>query len=93
MSPGERVARANKAREVLNENMMGGVFNEVREALVSKLEQTPIGDTDTQHEIALTLQLLKQLRRHLENWIEDGALAEREIENENFMARMRRRIA
>lgn len=87
------MARANKAREILNEQLMGGVFNEVREALVARLEQTPIGDTSTQHEIALTLQLLKQLRRHLESWIEDGTLAARELENENFMARMRRRIA
>ena len=93
MTPGERVARANRAREVLDEDLLGGVFREVREALVERLEATGIGDTATQHEIALTLQCLKHLRAHIESYITDGKLAAREQDEETFMARMRRRIA
>ena len=93
MTPGERIARANRARELLEEQTMRGVFDGVREALVVKLEQCAIGDTATQHEIALTLQLLKQLRAHLQSYIDDGSLAEREVEQEKWFARMRKRIA
>jgi hypothetical protein len=93
MTPGDRIARANRARELLDEETMRGVFNGVREALVLKLEQCPIGDTQTQHEIALTLQLLKQLRAHLQAFIDDGVLAEREVDQEKWFARMRKRIA
>ena len=93
MTPGERVARANRARDILDEETMRGAFDGVRMALLDRLEATAIGDTATQHEIALTLQCLKQVRQHLESYITDGKLAVREQEQENFMARMRRRIA
>ena len=93
MTPGERVARANRAAEILGEDLLGGVFRDVREALVERLEATAIGDTSTQHEIALTLQCLKQLRQHLETYVTDGKLALREQDEETFMARMRKRIA
>jgi hypothetical protein len=82
-----------RAREILDEDLMGSVFRDVREALVARLEAAAIGDTSTHHEIALTLQLLRQLRAHLESYITDGKLAEREQEDDNFMRRMKRRIA
>jgi hypothetical protein len=93
MTPGERIARANRARELLEEETMRSVFSGVREALVTKLEQCAIGDTATQHEIALTLQLLKQLRQHLQTFADDGTLAEREVEQERWITRMRKRLA
>jgi len=93
MTPGDRVARSQRAREVLDEDTMGSVFREVREALVARLEATAIGDTATQHEIALTLQLLKQLRAHLETYITDGQLVNREQEQERWIDRLRGRRA
>jgi hypothetical protein len=93
MTPGDRVARANRAREILDENTLSSAFSAVRSALVDRLEATAIGDTSTQHEIALTLQCLKQVKQHLESYITDGKLAEREVEQERFLTRMRKRIA
>lgn len=93
MTPGERIARATRAKELLEEETMAQVFRGVRDALVERLESCPIGDTSTQHEIALTLQLLKQLRAHLNQFIDDGTLAEHEQKQETFIARMRNRIA
>ena len=72
---------------------MSSVFRDVRNALIERLENTAIGDTATQHELALTLQLLRQLRQHLETYIADGKLAQREMEQEHWIARMRKRIA
>ena len=93
MSQGDRVARASRARELLEEQTMRAAFNGVREALVLRLEQCAIGDVATQHEIALTLQLLKQLRAHLQSFVDDGTLAEREQQQERWIERMRKRIA
>lgn len=92
MTPGERVARANKARRLV-EDELKDVFDGVRSALVERLEACPIGDRDAQHEIALTLQLLKQLKQHLLNYVQDGKLAEREQEQENWLRKARKRFA
>lgn len=93
MTPGERVARANRARELLEDDLMKSVFSGVRNALVERLETCPIGDTNTQHEIALTLQLLKQLQSQLRQFIQDGTLATKEIEQETWLARARKKFA
>jgi hypothetical protein len=93
MTPGERIARANRARELLSEETMRSVFAGVKNALIEKLEMCPVGDTGTQHEIALTLQLLKQLQNHLRHFVDDGVLAEAEVQQESFMARMKRKVS
>lgn len=93
MTPGERVARANKARELLEDDLMKSVFSGVRNALIERLEACPMGDMDTQHEIALTLQLLKQLQSQLRQFIQDGTLATKEIEQETWLARARKKFA
>ena len=66
------VERANQAKRVLDDPTLQKAFEGVRQGLLSQLESTMIGDRDTQHEIALSLQLLKSLKRMLERWVTDG---------------------
>jgi hypothetical protein len=56
---------AAAAKDFMAEPVMVAAFADCRSALVSKLESTPFGDVDTQHEIALMLQLLKRVREQL----------------------------
>jgi len=74
------VERANQAQRVLSDPTMQKAFEGVRQALLSKLEVTAIGDRDTHHEIALSLQALKSVKRMLDTWVTDGEVEKRRNE-------------
>jgi hypothetical protein len=92
VTPGDRIARANRARDLI-ENDLKDTFESVRMALLERLEACPIGDRDAQHEIALTLQLLKQLKQHLLSYVQDGKLAEKEVEQKTWLEKAKKRFA
>ena len=68
----EVVERANQAARVLADPTLQQAFAGVRESLITALEGSMMGDTETHHEIALSLQSLKSVRRQLEKWVGDG---------------------
>ena len=73
----EIVERANQARRVLDDPTLQKAMEEVRQSLLRHLEATTIGDRDTHHEIALSLQALRSIRRVLENWVTDGEVEQK----------------
>jgi hypothetical protein len=68
----EVVERANQAARVLADPTLQKAFAGVRESLITALESSMMGDSATHHEIALSLQSLKAVRRQLEKWVGDG---------------------
>lgn len=72
LTSADAIERANQARRVLDDPTVQKAFEGVRMALLTRLEEVALGDIDTQHEIAVSLQLLKQLKRQLHTWITDG---------------------
>lgn len=91
MTPGERIAKARRAEEQLRD--MQWVFDEVRDDLTKALEASAFGDYDTHHNLAIGLQVLKQIQSKLQAVIGDGKMAEAEVEQENWISRMKRRMA
>lgn len=73
----ERVERANQARRVLEDSTMQKAWEALRSSLIVQLEASSIGDRDLHHEIALSLQAIRSLRRVLENWVNDGEVEKR----------------
>jgi hypothetical protein len=59
---------------------------------VTRLESLPIGDIDTQHEIALMLQLLKQVRTKLEMYGQDVVVEKSKQRHTDFIQRVKRSI-
>ena len=68
----EIVERANQAERVLNDPTMQKAFEGVRQSLIAALEASQMGDRDGHHEITLSLQALRSIRRILEKWMADG---------------------
>lgn len=66
--------RGIEAEQLLNNALFKQAFEGVRQKLLERLEETAIGDKDTQHELVLCLQTVKQVRRFLENYVRDGQL-------------------
>ena len=71
-SSSEIVERANQAERVLSDLTMQKAFEGVRQHFLAALEASQMGDRDTHHEIALSLQALRSVRRLLEKWVADG---------------------
>jgi hypothetical protein len=87
----DNIQRGAEVEQLLSNPLLKAAFEGVRAKLVEKLEEVPFGDIDTQHEIALSLQILKNVRRYLENWVQDGRLeAERATSKANWMTFMKR---
>ena len=63
MTPGERVAKANRARDLLRE--LDWLFDEVRDDMVRSLETSALGDVDTHHNLAISLQTLSAIKNKL----------------------------
>ena len=73
----EVVERANQAARVLQDPTMQKAFEGVRQSLLGALEASAMGDHDVHHEIALSLQSLRSVRRLLERWVNDGEVERR----------------
>jgi hypothetical protein len=78
--------RGIEAAQLLSNPLFKQSFEGVRQKLLERLEETAIGDVDTQHQLTLCLQTVKQVRRYLENFVRDG-----ELEAARSVARKRAR--
>jgi hypothetical protein len=90
MTPREK---AERARLLMDDPIMEAVFADIRMGLVSKLEHAPLGDTETQHEITLMLQLLKRLKTQLQTYVQDEVVEKHHQKHESFIRRMTQKLA
>lgn len=84
--------RAERAKQILSDEVFLSVFDDIRMSLVTKLESIPIGDVDGQHETTLSLQLLKRIKTQLERYADEISVDKHRAKQENFIARMRQTI-
>ena len=89
MTPFER---ADRAKQLLADSVLQGAFRDMRDKLVLQLEVVSLSDIETQHEIALMLQLLKRLQNQLVIYTQEIAVDKHKIKQENFVARMRQKL-
>ena len=83
--------RAEQARHLLQNPTLKAAFEEIRQGLVAKLEEVPMGDVDTHHEVAISLQLLKRLKTQLQRYIDDQAIDKHKQKQATFIEKMRER--
>jgi hypothetical protein len=90
MTPEER---SYEAARILENQVFKSAMVDIRESFVRQLEACGMDDMQTQHEITLSLQLLKQVQTKLSRYIQEGKLAEEKRKQESFMERIRERLA
>lgn len=86
MTPIELAQRVTK---IMADEAMAEVFTGIRMSLVARLESLPVGDKDSQHEVALMLQLLKQVRVQMETYGREAILSEHDKRNEAFIQKIK----
>ena len=89
MTPRERCERA---KVLLDDPVLTAVLADIREGIVSKLEASAFGDRDTHHEAAISLQLLKQVKSQLRQYVDTVAMETHKAKNEEFMRTMKESI-
>lgn len=86
----QEIRKAEEARRLLDEPMMKQAFLNIESGLVENLKKVPIGDTKTQHELVLTLQLLTKLKGHFLTVMQTGQMAR--IQKESMAKRVLRAV-
>lgn len=90
MTPFEK---ASEAKRLLENQVFRLAMSDIRMNLLSKLENTEIADVETQHEIALMLQLLRRIKDQLWSYLNEQAMIEAKEKHESFIQKMKGRIA
>lgn len=90
MSPDEEIRKGQEAERLLNEPLMKSAFMGIESGLVENMKRVPMGDTKTQHELILSLQLLSQLKAHFLTIMQTGKMAR--IQKESMAKRVMRAV-
>ena len=86
------IQRGAEAEQLLANPLLKAAFEGVRQKLLDRIEETAIGDIDTQHELVLCLQTIKNIRRYMENWIRDGQLEAERASSNSAWQKLQKRI-
>jgi hypothetical protein len=89
MTPRERGDHANR---LLEDPVLRQALDSIRDGIVSKIEASPIGDRDTHHEAAISLQLLKRVRSELMQMVSDVKVDEHRTKQDAFIKNMKQSI-
>jgi len=82
MSLEQDLNRAQQAKFLLDNPIYQESFKAVREAIVTGWSNAPIRDVDGQHELKLMLKLLTDLENNILRVVNDGKIAQIEIERQ-----------
>ena len=81
MAKGETERRAAEAQQLIDNPMLQEAFSAVREGLIEAIEINPLTDDLLRDKLMLSLQLLRHIRTHLEDYIISGKLSKRITED------------
>ena len=84
----DEIVRGQDAKRILNEPLYNEAFDTVKNGIVSAMMQSGIGDNETHNRLVISLQLLEQLKRALQNVMETGQMAEIQVKEKSFLKRV-----
>ena len=70
------IERGYEAKRLLENSVLKEALDGVRDGLIASMEASAIGDRDLHHEVALSLQILVNIRRKLAKFMSDGLAEE-----------------
>lgn len=85
-----KIQRAEKAARILDDEIFKEAFENTRQAIFSKIEQTPIRDAEGLANLRLSLKLLNDVRANLIQVLNDGKIEQYRIEEKKRLFSFRR---
>lgn len=84
--------KADRAKNLLGDPIFLAVMQDIRLGLVAKLETTAMDDHGTHHEVAVHLQLLRQIPILLQRYADELEVERQRQEHDSWVKRARERI-
>ena len=85
MNAEQEIVRGLQAQSILDSEIYKECVNQVREAIISQWEASPIRDREGQHELRLMLKLLNDLQANIKTVADTGKLAKIQIERDKTL--------
>lgn len=85
-----KIERADKAQRILNDPIFVEAFENTRQAIFQKIEQTPLRDAEGLASLRLSLKLLQDVRANLTAILNDGKIEEYRLEEKKRLFSFRR---
>lgn len=82
MSDTQKIDRAQKAERILNDPLYVESFELTRQAIFQQIERTPIRDDEGLKHLRLCLKLLQDVKANLTSVLNDGKVAEFNIQQQ-----------
>lgn len=76
----EKIERARRAERFMADPMFGEMFDQTRQAIFEKIEQTPLRDDEGLKHLRICLKLLADLKANVVTVLNDGKIEEFRIE-------------
>lgn len=79
MTEKEEVIRGHAAEQLINDPLFKGAVSAIRDGIVAKITDSPMGDEKTHNRLAIALQIINQIERQLVSHIQTGKMAEIQV--------------
>ena len=85
--------KGEKANSLLSNEIFSEAMLNLRQAITMKWQECPIRDIQAQHELKLMIKLLTDLEANIKRFVQDGKMAQFEIEEQRKRDEMRGKVA
>jgi hypothetical protein len=90
MTLDQEIRRGEEAKRLMEDTILKDAFQQIQDGLIESMKRCPMGDTKTQHELVLTLQLFERLKSAIHETMETGQLAR--LQKETLAQRVKRTL-
>jgi hypothetical protein len=82
----ERIYEANRARDVLENEVFQQVFADIEKEVIEQWKTSPARDEAGREKLWIYLSMLNKVKKHLESSLESGKLANLELDHKRTLA-------
>lgn len=83
MSLEAELSKGLRAKQFIESEIYKDAFHKVRQGILDTWAESPIRDTEGQHELRLMLKLMDDINSNIVSMINTGKMAEKQIEQES----------
>ncbi len=89
MTPEEEIARGEKARQVLEDPLVRGALDDIKQSIIQQWSKCPVKDTDLKERLWGLFNAADKFEEILKTHIETGKMARIQVEQKGFLSRFK----
>ena len=92
MTPEQRVARGDRARALMNDELFVETLDVMRRKVYDEWIKSPIRDKEGQYELRRMIEVISAFERNFRSIAEDGKVAALDLAHESNLAKLAKRF-